>query len=66
MLLHIVVNFSENWFSCSSETSAHVSLLWSRMGDIHSIYNCLLKIPEDKTNPFAKNNSNFQQTLEKN
>jgi len=29
MLLHVVVNFSENWFSCVSETSAQISLLWS-------------------------------------
>ncbi|EAR87659.1 RNA recognition motif protein (macronuclear) [Tetrahymena thermophila SB210] len=65
ILLQIMINLSENWFSCSSEVGAHISILWSRMGDIFSVHNQLLVSQTDDLY-LACQNLNLQNILEKN
>ncbi|KAL4480834.1 hypothetical protein ABPG72_001703 [Tetrahymena utriculariae] len=65
ILLQIMINLSENWFSCSSEVGAHISILWSRMGDIFSVHNQLL-VPQNEDLYLACQNLNLHNVLEKN
>ncbi|KAL4434990.1 hypothetical protein ABPG74_017746 [Tetrahymena malaccensis] len=65
ILLQIMINLSENWFSCSSEVGAHISILWSRMGDIFSVHNQLLVSQNDDLY-LACQNLSLQNMLEKN
>lgn len=59
------MSLSENWFNCSSQTSAHTSILWNRMGDIFSIHNSLLLIQDGEVH-FSSSNLKLKNSLEKN